>query len=62
MVECYSALYEEGEVERINGPTHPRLAIGMLFKASSQKAKVGMIWLGFYTGVKPLLPGGAYVP
>ena len=66
MVECYSGLYEEGEVEHINDPTHPRLAIDMpslhnaQLKNSLSKAKVGTRAPAFILKLTPPQGGATY--
>ena len=48
MVECYSALYEEGEVEHINVPTHPLLIIIIDIDMLILFAIIMQIFLGRY--------------
>ena len=40
MIACYLELYEEGEVEHINGPTHP-FPLPFAFKGRSVTTRLG---------------------
>ena len=44
MIACYLGLYEEGEVEHINGPTLP-CPITLMHLARYQKAKGGNFYM-----------------
>ena len=48
MIACYLKLYEEGEVEHINGPTHPcpGTHIGSLSKVEYTVACSALIQVG----------------